>query len=261
MSAAGAGVYAEFVGLPGAGKSVVSRAVAGLMRSQNVPVTEPTSELDHVVSSPRRRILKFWYAVRGALRRPWEGGFWVRLILKSGQPTLLRSFAEIVGWLYLLEVAARKDRQPGVHLFDHGMCQALWSIAYEATQTDITSPQVLDQLRRWLPRRAVVVLVEASVPTVGTRLELRPGRTSRVQRDVATGRSASAFARASMALRRTEAAAAQLAEERRIILLRVNNDGGQSLRASAAIVTDLLGRLLSADNAGRSMNLATTVWG
>lgn len=251
-------MYAEFLGLPGAGKSVVSRAIGELLRGQNVVVTEPTYHMDHVLRFPWRQVLKSWYALRGALRRPQDSWFWVRMIMRSRQPTLARMAAEILYWFYVLELARRQSERRGVHLFDQGLHQALWSIAYEGRQADITSPQLLDRLERCFPRQAVVVIVEAGISIVGPRLEARPGFASRVERDLTTGKSVTSFARAALALQRAEAAAAQLAQHRRITLLRVNNDGDASPPAGAARVAELLRQLSASSDRTRSTNPAAS---
>src|SRR6266700_4379553 len=51
----GPGVYVEFVGLPGAGKSVASRRVADSLRHRGLTVTEPTYHMDHVLRPAGRR--------------------------------------------------------------------------------------------------------------------------------------------------------------------------------------------------------------
>jgi hypothetical protein len=236
----GPGVYVEFVGLPGAGKSVASRLVAARLREMGFIVTEPTYQLDHVVHPIRRRLLKVAHALRGLLGQPREGGFWTHVLYQSRQPSMLRLLAEAMNWFYLTAIVRKKAADPGIHLFDQGLCQAIWSIVYEAGCTDITSNASLARLAHSLPSQSVIVLVEASLHTIGARLRVRPGLVSRVERDMAAGLSATGFARAMGSLARTEAAIARLARKGRITILRLNNDNDGSLPGSA---TDIAARL------------------
>ncbi|HEV8380681.1 MAG TPA: lipopolysaccharide biosynthesis protein [Gemmatimonadales bacterium] len=239
----GPGIYVEFVGLPGAGKSVASRKVAEALRRNGLTVTEPTYHLDHVVRPAGRRVLKASYAFRGLFGQPREGGFWSQVLWQSRQPSVGRLLAEAMNWFYLMATVRGKTAEPGVHLFDQGLCQAIWSIVYEATCTEITSQESLARLARSLPGQSVIILVEASLDTIGTRLRDRPGLVSRVERDIAAGLSATGFARAMGALARTEAAIARLSRKGRITLLRLNNDEDGRLAERADKIADVLRQL------------------
>jgi hypothetical protein len=94
-----------------------------------------------------------------------------------------------------------------------------------------------------LPGQSVIILVEASLDTIGTRLRDRPGLVSRVERDIAAGLSATGFARAMGALARTEAAIARLSRKGRITLLRLNNDEDGRLAERADRIADVLRQL------------------
>ena len=239
----GPGVYVEFVGLPGAGKSVVSRRVADALRHMGLTVTEPTYHMDHVLRPAGRRVLKAWYALRGLFNELREAAFWSKVLWLSGQPTIGRLVAEVMNWFYLMTTVRRETAERGIHLFDQGLCQAIWSIAYEASYAEITSRESLARLAQLLPAQSVIVLVEASLPTIGGRLQLRPGLASRVERDMAAGLSVTGFARAMGAMARTEAAIARLAKSGRITLLRLHNDADGELPEEAEKLADVLQRL------------------
>src|SRR5207247_8632189 len=94
----GPGVYVEFVGLPGAGKSVASRRVADSLRHMGLTVTEPTYHMDHVLRPAVRRVLKAWYALRGLFNELREAGFWSQVLCLPGQPTIGRLAAGVRHW-------------------------------------------------------------------------------------------------------------------------------------------------------------------
>ena len=237
-------MHVEFLGLAGAGKSTVSGAVGAVLRERRIPVTEPTYRLDHLASYHTRRALKFWYSLRRAIRRPWEGARWARTVFGSRQRAWVGSWVETMNLLYLLELMRSESAVPGVHLFDQGLFQALWSLAYDAAAAHVVSPPVLERVRRSLPPISVVIVVETSLATARGRLRERPGATSRLQRDVAAGRAATALERATAILRPIDAAASQLASEGRIVLLRVSNDNDADLLGAATRIADAVVPLL-----------------
>jgi hypothetical protein len=188
-------------------------------------------------------VLKVAYALRGLLSQPREGGFWSQMLWQSRQPTLGRLVAEAMNWFYLMATVRRKTAEPGIHFFDQGLCQAIWSIVYEGFSTDITSQEALSRLAHSLPSKSIIVLVEARLDTIGTRLQLRPGLASRIEREMAAGMSATGFARGMGALARTQAAVARLARKGRITILQLDNDGDQELVDGAVRIADALRRL------------------
>ena len=159
-----------------------------------------------------------------------------------------RLVAELMNWFYLMTTVRRETAEPGIHLFDQGLCQAIWSIAYEASYAEITSRESLARLAQLLPAQSVIVLVEASLPTIGGRLQLRPGLASRVERDMAAGLSVTGFARAMGAMARTESAIARLAKSGRITLVRLHNDADGDLPEEAEKLADVLRRLSGASD-------------
>jgi len=199
--------------------------------------------MDHVLRPAGRRVLKAWYALRGLFNELREAAFWSKVLWLSGQPTIGRLVAEVMNWFYLMTTVRSETAERGIHLFDQGLCQAIWSIAYEASYAEITSRESLARLAQLLPAQSVIVLVEASLPTIGGRLQLRPGLASRVERDMAAGLSVTGFARAMGAMARTEAAIARLAKSGRITLLRLHNDADAELPEEAEKLADVLQRL------------------
>ena len=222
----------------------MSRAVAAALRQRSVPVMEPTYRLDHVAGKLARQAAKLWYALRHVIRDPRTSVRWIRTVLGSRQRAFASSWVEGINLLYLLDLIRNQEARPGVHLFDQGLFQALWSLGYDATLTDVISPPVIQEIRSCLPETAVVVLVEASVGAARARLLGRLRTTSRVQRDVAVGRSALAFEQATAVLRRAEAAAEQLARDGRIRRLRVSNERDAELLSGAECVADALTEVL-----------------
>jgi hypothetical protein len=130
-------------------------------------------------------------------------------------------------------------------VFDQGLLQALWSIGYGARRPDVISTGLLSKLGSALPPRALIVLVNAPVPTILKRLGQRQAGASRLERDLATERSAACLARATQVLKRVEDIAWQLSHVHDLLVLRIDNDAEHALPAHAAAIADAVSELVS----------------
>jgi hypothetical protein len=238
-------VWVEFVGLPGAGKSEVSRAVATLLRARGLVVFEPSYHLDHATPLAGRRVSKLWLAARGWAHNRAQSRFWLHTLAQSHQPGARRRRAVTVNWFYLLGSAHRCADVPGIHVFDQGLLQGLWSIGYAADRPDVISLSLLARLRRALPPRALVVLVEADIPTIRQRLAARNTGRSRLERDVAAGHSVAWLAKATQVLECVEAIAWQLTHLHDVMVLRINTDAEGSVPTQSAAIVDAIAELLA----------------
>lgn len=238
-------VWVEFLGLPGSGKSELSRAVARGLRARDVAVSVPSYALDHLTPTGERLASKLWLAARGCTRSPRASRFWMRTLVASRQASARELRAVALNWFYLLGSVERWSAIPGCHVFDQGLCQALWSIGYAAQQPDALSLDLVPGLGEALPPRTLVVLVEAGLGTILERLARRNSGTSRLERDLAAGHSANCLERAFRLLRRIDDIVWQLAQLRDIQVLRVDNDAEQALAGHAAAIVDAGSALLT----------------
>jgi len=238
-------VWVEFVGLPGAGKSEVSRAVATLLRGRGVAVFEPSYQLDHATAPAERRVSKLWLAARGWAHSRRQSRFWLHTLVQSRQQSARRLRAVTLNWFYLLGSAQRCGGVPGIHVFDQGLLQGLWSIGYAAERPDVISLSLLARLRRALPPRGLVVLVDADIPTIRQRLAGRPAGRSRLEHDLATDHSAAWLAKATRVLERVEEIACELTRVHDLMMLRIDGDARDSVPTHAAAIVDAISELLA----------------
>lgn len=234
----------EFAGLPGSGKSVVSQALAALLAARGVSVTTPSYELDHRAALPGRLSRKLSYAVAAALRRPGCAMRCIGAVARSRQRALGTLMSVSTNWLYLTESQRRRDTEPGVHIYDQGLLQALWSLGFDAAALDAAWPAFVAQLEAALPRHLLVVILEADPALVGGRLQRRADGASRLDRDVSRRGLQPSLERAVAVFERVAAEAVRLAASDRLSLLRVRNDGDAAPAAVAATITDFMAPLL-----------------
>jgi hypothetical protein len=230
----------EFAGLPGSGKSVVSQALAAFLAASGTRVTTPSHELDHRLPTSRRLARKLSYAATGAIRRPDRAVGWIGAVARSRQFNLSALLSASTNWLYVAESIRRRNAEPGVHIFDQGLFQALWSLGYEAAALDAAWPELVARLTEALPPRLLVVIVEANVSLIRGRIEHRTDGASRLDRDLSLRTWDLSLERAQAVFDRVVTEATQLAATRRISLLQVRNDEATAPPAAAAAIAAVI---------------------
>src|SRR5438067_1785022 len=229
----------EFAGLPGSGKSAVSQALAALLERRGVAVSTPRHDLDHRSAPPARLARKVAYALAGALRQPGRAGRWLGTAIQSGQPSLGVLCAVAANWLQLGEIMRRCVARPGVHLFDEGLLQGLWSAGYEARAQHEVWPQLVRCLEEVLPPRLVVIVMDAAPAQVRQRLKRRAVAASRLDRDLARGKRDAAWLRAVTVWDDVLTTGRGLAGAHRLTLHRIHNEG-QTPEEAAVVIAALI---------------------
>lgn len=244
------GVIAEFVGLPGAGKSTIAHGVARELRCRGVPVSEPTYDVDHRVPRGVRARRKLRQALRGAGRDAACGSRELRALIASGQPTARDLLSVAVNWFYVTEVVRRCAAGAGVHLLDQGVLQALWSIAYRARHRDRLLRDGSHVLGAAIPERLTVVVVEGHRATIARRLDVRAGCASRMERLGVPAACDGELERSAALLDLVVAVAEELAREGRASVVRVDGGCAESLAGTIAALADTLADARAAPPAG-----------
>ena len=242
-----AGLVVEFVGLPGAGKSALSRQVAGLLRAAGLVVSEPTSRLDQV-GAASRTLAKVGYGTGAAMTAPLTGVRWVRTFIEMKQRSLADTGRVALNWLFLAGLTGRLKHRAGVHLLDQGIFQGLWSAAYAAREGAIKPPELVARVLQTLPPRMLVIVVETSSDTLRRRLHERLGGDSRLERDLAMGESAGSMGRAVAAFASMQELLDLLEGRGSIAVMRVQGEHPELLHITAEAVA---GRIIGASSVRR----------
>jgi thymidylate kinase len=238
MTHTGESVVVEFVGMPGSGKSTLAHATAELLRARGLTVWEPTFAMDHLVPHGPRQIRKLTHAANGLLNSRRSAVTFAGAALRSAQRHRSDLPPVVVNWWYLLDAFRRAVATPGVHLFDQGLLQALWSLGYGARRPHTA----IDQARPAVPRceRHVVVSVRVRMEVALARIRARPNGESRVDREVAAGRGELALARAKMIADAVDGLAHRLAAAGQLTLVQFDNDRTGAQASSASALADQL---------------------
>jgi len=235
-------ILVEFLGLPGAGKSSLSLRVGEELSKRGVHVNQSTYDLSRAMPGLHRYLRKAGYFAREILGHIRHAGSSTRAILATRQASLAEMGRVVFNFLYMCGLMRRSSRLPGVHLFDQGLFQALWSIRFRAEKGPFR--EALTPIVGTLPLPDAVVLVETSADRILSRLKSRPGQTSRLERLPLT--SEGELLAAVEALTEVRALLESSRETRKAMLvLTVNNNTEHDLEESVASVAQAVHRSCS----------------
>jgi hypothetical protein len=172
------GVVVELCGLPGAGKTSLARTIGDDPAGPRV--TLPTGRVAPEVGAARRVPRKLRLALEDSVRRPGSELSMAHHILRSHQPGPAGVVSRWIQWSTTQALIDRSRSRSGVHLFDEGVLQALWSIALHGDAA-ATLRALRGSTRTWASPDLVLVL-DPPVDVLVRRLRLRRSRHSRVQR-------------------------------------------------------------------------------
>ncbi len=168
----------ELCGLPGAGKTSIA---TDLGREEGSLITSrPALGIGPEVPAARRLSRKLGLVASASIRRPALEATMARGIRRSGQPGPGEAASRWVQWASTQALMSRARRAPGVHLFDEGVIQALWSLGLRGDPADVLQT-LADSAGRW-SRPDLVVVVDPRIDLLVRRLRDRPSQHSRVQR-------------------------------------------------------------------------------
>ena len=177
----GGPVIVEFIGLPGAGKTTLARGVMTALAERGVACAAPMGEARGAAVS-QSRLAGIAAVIGHVLRRPRIAFRSASLIAGTRQPNALDLVKVTHNWLRVsahFESIAAGRQGDRVEVFDQGIYQALWSIAYRAGN-EALSPSLLS-LAACVPPPDLVVDLEVAVSAARHRLGQRSGLTSRLQ--------------------------------------------------------------------------------
>lgn len=169
----------EFLGLPGSGKSTLSRMLAEHFIACGLQVGEPTYTLAHELPDPARRRAKLRLVGSFIMRHPRLAASDALAIQRTRQASPAEARKLSFNWLYISSLCTDRPSSPKVTIFDQGIAQAVWSVALSARRT--TWLDLLNRTR-WRETAApnLVVRVHADPATLGKRLDARHQRASRM---------------------------------------------------------------------------------
>ena len=173
-----ASLAVELCGLPGAGKSTVAQAARDRLAAAGVSCDLADQDVS-AAATPRRRLRRrTTSALRESATHPVRTSAAAAAVLASRQSRPRDTVAVLAQWLAVRDLLAGCHRSPGVHLFEEGVLQRLWTIGLRGGyDTSARLWHNLDPARR----TDLVVVLDLPATEAAARLRGRPSRHSRVQ--------------------------------------------------------------------------------
>lgn len=226
----------EFLGVPGCGKSTLSRHLAETLMDHRLVVDETTYDIDHRRRTLHRQWLKLSLILTYAARSPRSAVSEFITIAGTRQASVADLKRAAFNWLFIRSVAARRRPPSVITILDQGFAQALWTTGFAAARASW-----LELLRgRHMHRAALpnlVVHVRADLATIGDRLEKRRQHASRMD---GLGRNPDALRRAETI---SELVASRLQAIGIPIIEADNNDASQLMLSAHRVAAEIMTRL------------------
>ena len=172
------GFVVELFGLPGSGKTYLAEELLRISADIGLPLNLPAACVGSAVPPLPRRARKLGLAAGQMLQRPVPSFITMRSIVMFQRPRT-EGLSRCVQWAITQRLLASAGRSPGVHLFDEGLLQALWSVGLRGDVTPTL--RSLEQRSGRYAMPDLVVSVHVSIDEVEDRLAARPSRHSRLQ--------------------------------------------------------------------------------
>ena len=234
----------EFFGLPGSGKSSISRQVAKMLVVQGLQVDEITYDIDHRHRRPARLLFKLVRFARYAGTKPRQALFLWAKLAATRQETMYDLAREAMNCMFIASLAPRRGLDGKITLLDQGIAQALWSVGY-AARHEAWLDLVLDGCEQAVVEPDMVIHVRAGIQTIRTRLSRRNPHVSRLEHDLGSDDHPLLIAQAN-----SDAVLSRLAA-RGIAIVEVSNDHPEQLDLNAQLVASTITLMLRRERALR----------
>jgi hypothetical protein len=168
----------EFCGLPGVGKSYLAARVLGTLLDRGVVARMADGDVGPDVARPRRISRKLRWVLGQEVAKPIASTRALACI-GSGQRDLSSAVSRSVQWFVMQGLLDAARRTPGVHVFQEGIVQALWSIGLRGNVSKLL--RLLDEGGVPSVGPDLIVAVDAPAEEIRKRLQTRRSRHSRTQ--------------------------------------------------------------------------------
>jgi len=174
-------IIIEFVGIPGVGKSTLSRRTAAVLTREHPQVSEPVRLIDDRTSL-HRVLSKGRFVIEHVLRHPRTSLSVTHMLLNTNQSSTTDQVRVSFNLQYISGVVARARSNHGVTLLDQGPYQGIWSVGLRSSSDWDALFNRFDQVLS-CTAPDLVVCVDAAPETVAKRLDNRLCGDTRLSAD------------------------------------------------------------------------------
>jgi adenylate kinase len=172
----------EFCGLPGVGKTTISRKIADRLESMGLRVQQPTFLINNMMSKWERLLYKIQFAVQGPDRNIL--GLFSKTF-SANQYNAKKLLRLCLNYHYIRGLQ-NKGMKGQISIFDQGLVQSLWSIVYEETKNQSTDITAFLPFLEWKNDEIVVINLETDDNILSSRIGDRKRDQSRLRHDLET---------------------------------------------------------------------------
>lgn len=164
----------DFLGLPGSGKTTLSKRLSKQLESSNIP--HFNTAFDTLTEKKSGRILyKSFIFLKEALLHPTRFIKHTGLIVRTRQRNIKDLAKVLINWFYIVHLLGKAQKMDRYVMLDQGLFQAIWSINLSAKQP-VNTREMLDKIQ--LPD--VVIVVNANEENIKNRLKKREFKYDRL---------------------------------------------------------------------------------
>lgn len=164
----------EFIGLPGSGKTSISKGISSELKNNKNKVLCPSNMIG-VKPVPVRISIKLFYTLLALFASPLITTRYISFLFASKQNSLSDFIKNLLNILYNHGLYIQYRNKPYIVLMDQGILQGLWSIVYTSTKKVNLSNRIA------LP--PLCFSIKCSFDSQYSRLKKRPGNQSRVEKN------------------------------------------------------------------------------
>lgn len=165
----------EFVGLPGTGKTTLSRGVAEELSERGFSIGEPTHEIETC-----RRVSRIGYKTRLVLtillNNPSIGFSQTKAVLNSKQKSTSDLFRVLFNLLYVSGIENNYKSTEKIYILDQGLVQGIWAVGFSSAKD---WAEIVREISPLVATPSIIVFVETDKTTITERLQRRRGNHSR----------------------------------------------------------------------------------
>lgn len=230
-------IVAEFLGLPGVGKTTLSNRVSEIIFQRGMSVNPTGYSTSKGFRSCIRMLQVLLFIIGFAISSPRYSFLSFSAIIKSKQKSKGDLSTALLNWFVMSSRIYQYRNANGIRLLDQGIFQALWTIGFGSKKPDPVF--IMGRLHKLIPTPHMVVVVEANLSTIERRMSNRLIHISRIEERLPD--DPNLLVKALALLQEIKETVNRISEKRKDMrVLIIDNDRDEALETNARKIADAI---------------------